>query len=303
MRMHTKRLTQWHPNVIASVVKQHLSHLSLHRSRTPTFEISHYRPTHMNHSFYIQSSAPVIRRHRYFLQFVFWEREGQQANVGFPTTLKLIGFPVWTNEEPGILWAGERRCPLNNCCPCMWWASCQRNPTICPVAGTVNNIHTGHLAQMRPLLFGLQICVPTYWRSLKITRPEAQKCDERSALLNSSVHTVKISCPFRGTEQFHTRLENRLIRRQIRGSAQDCLVQIHDVCVYDVRLLYWEHNNESGIIYFMNFTQSAASCMILLEVGACIEMGGGRIRLRGSYDVICGVLTALNCSLIKVEGA
>ena len=58
--------------------------------------------------------------------------------------------------------------------------------------------------------------------------------------------------------------------------------------------LYWKHNNESGIIYFMNFTQSAASCMILLEVGACIEMGGGRIRLRGSYDVICGVLTALN---------
>lgn len=41
--------------------------------------------------------------------------------------------------------------------------------------------------------------------------------------------------------------------------------------------------------------------MILLVVGACIGIGGGRIRCRGSYDVIRGELTALNYSLIKVE--
>ena len=47
--MHAERLTQWHPNVIASAVKQHLANDELHPFGAPLSQLAISGP-YMNHS-------------------------------------------------------------------------------------------------------------------------------------------------------------------------------------------------------------------------------------------------------------
>ena len=64
IQMHTKQLTQSHPKVITSGVKQHLSGQSLHPFRATIFILSHFGPTQEWYST-PQSSALVLVIHRF----------------------------------------------------------------------------------------------------------------------------------------------------------------------------------------------------------------------------------------------